>query len=121
VEFSATHQGNKVFDLKATLPESTLGHVAVPLDIKTGVDTLNTPRQNPKTPGFIPKQTRYGTAFGATMIFSPWDNLTDTLTIHGEDLHYGGLLKSWKFEPALKMHTKDFKICAFKPDGWSTV
>jgi hypothetical protein len=85
MNFTSTHQGNKVLDLSVQLPESTEGHVTVPLDLKTESDTLITPRQSPLVPGFIPHQTRYGTAFSATMNFAPWDASKDSLTIHGED------------------------------------
>jgi hypothetical protein len=55
------------------------------------------------------------------MKFAAWNAETDTLAIHNGEPHYGDLLKSWNFQPALKMHTDDFKIVAMKPDGWSVV
>ena len=55
----------------------------------------------------------------ATMHFAPWDAAADSLEVHDEDAYYGALLKSWNFVPELKMHATDFKIVAFKPDGWN--
>jgi hypothetical protein len=121
LEFRGSHLGNQVISMRIILPESTDGHVTVPVDAQTGPDTCLTPRQNPLVAGFIPKQTRYGQAFSATMHFSPWKPNTDTLVIYNEENHYGALLKSWQFEPALKMHCRDLKIVAFKPSGWSTL
>ncbi len=118
VSFSARHQGRNVFTLRARMPESVEGHVSLPVDARTEPDACITPRQNPLKAGFIPKQTRYATAMAATMAFSPWDPSTDTLEIQGEDDYFGGLLKSWNFQPELKMHTSDFKVVAIKPAGW---
>jgi len=53
------------------------------------------------------------------MHFAPWDAAADSLEVHDEDAYYGALLKSWNFVPLLKMHATDFKIVAFKPDGWN--
>ena len=64
------------------------------------------------------KQTRYQQAFSASMHFHPWDQKTDTLIVYDEEAYFGAMLKSWEFEPALKMHCSDLKIVAFKPDGW---
>ena len=118
VGFSGALLGKKAITARVTLPEHVAGSIAVPVDARTTSDGCITPNQNPLVPGFIPKQTRYGQAFCATLHLSPWDPTTDTLEIHGDDLFYGALLKSWNFIPALKMHAPDFKIVAFKPDGW---
>jgi hypothetical protein len=120
IEFVGAHLDRRVISMCITLPESTNEHVTVPVEAQTGPDTCLTPQQNPFVAGFIPKQTRYGQAFSATMHFSTWDLNTDTLIIHNEEHHYGALLKSWEFEPALKMHCKDLRIVAFKPSGWDT-
>ncbi|ANU08435.1 hypothetical protein [Paraurantiacibacter namhicola] len=116
--FAANHLGRSVYTLRARLPEAVEGHVSVSVDVATGPDTCITPSQNPHKAGFIPKQTRYATAMAATLAFAPWDTATDTLEIQGEDDHFGGLLKSWNFQPELKMHTSDFKVVARKPAGW---
>ena len=36
----------------------------------------------------------------------------------GSDDYYSSVLRAWKFEPKLKMHTSDFQIAAFKPSNW---
>jgi hypothetical protein len=119
VRFNGGLHGKKAITVRAGLPEHAPGSVAVPVDARTAPDACLTPNQNPLVPGFIPKQTRYGQAFSATMHFSPWDAATDALEVHDEDAYYGALLKSWNFVPELKMHATDFKIVAFKPDGWN--
>ena len=118
MHFAATHLGRRVYVLDAQLPERCEGAVTIPIDAQTEADGCITPRQNPLVPGYIPKQTRYGTAMAATLTFAPWNPQTDRLEIFGEDDHFGGLLKSWNFEPELKMHTRDFKVVARKPAGW---
>lgn len=118
VRFTGALQGRTAITAEVRLPEASAGSVTVPVDARTAPDGCVTPNQNPRVPGFIPKQTRYGQAFCATMHFAPWDAATDTLEVHAQDTFYGALLRSWNFVPALKMHASDFKIVAFKPDGW---
>ena len=119
IRFTGGLHGKKAITVRAGLPENTPGSVTVPVDARTAPDACLTPNQNPLVPGFIPKQTRYGQAFSATMHFAPWDAAADSLEVHDEDAYYGALLKSWNFVPVLKMHATDFKIVAFKPDGWN--
>ena len=38
--------------------------------------------------------------------------------VYKDDVYFGAVLKSWDFKPALKMHSSDLRIVAFKPDGW---
>ncbi len=118
MSFTGALLGQKAITAKVALPEQLAGCVSVPVDASTAVDGCVTPSQNPLIAGFIPKQTRYGQAFCANLHLAPWDSSTDTLEIHSADSFYGALLKSWDFVPAVKMHTSDFKIVAFKPDGW---
>ena len=117
-KIEGSHQGNRVIDIAIRLPESQDGHVTVPVDVRSAPDTCLTPTQNPLQPGFIPKQTRYGQAFAATMHFLPWDESTDWMTVHAEERFFGGLLASWNFVPRLKMHCSDLRVVAFKPAGW---
>ena len=118
VEFEGALQGKKAISLRVRRPEAIDGCITIPLDERTGPDTCVTPNQHPVRPGFIPKQTRYGQAFAATMHFAPWDEGTDSLTVYAEEDHFGSLLKSWDFKPALKMHCSDLRVVAFKPAGW---
>jgi hypothetical protein len=119
VAFEASHQGNRVFSLLARRPEGVEGHVVVAVDERTGPDSCITPKQNPREASFVAMQTRYGQAFAATMHFSPWDETTDSLTLHGEEEYFGARLRRWEFTPALKMHCPDLRIVAFKPAGWA--
>ncbi len=118
VEFEGSHQGRRVIFLRVKRPEYVPGHVTIALDERTGRDSCITPRQNPWKASFVAKQTRYGQAFAATMHFSPWDQTTDSITIFDDEDYFGGLLRRWGFEPALKMHCQDLRIVAFKPAGW---
>ena len=116
--FEGSLQGNKVISLNIKLPESLPEHVAVDIDLLTPKGSCITPKQNPFKANFVAKQTRYQQAFTATMNFFPWDPETDSIKIYGDEEYFGALLKSWEFEPALKMHSSDLRIVAFKPDGW---
>ena len=120
VAFTGALHGNKAVAVRAVLPESVEGCVTVPVDAKAAPGSCITPKQNPLKAGFIPKQVRYTTALAATMHFSPWDPDTDKFELFDEEEHYGALLKSWNFEPALKMNTRDLKIVALKPTGWAS-
>jgi hypothetical protein len=118
IVIEASHQGNKAVSINVKRPESVADHVSITADERTAPDTCITPRQHPVKATFVAKQTRYGQAFAATMNFSPWDPTTDSIVIFDEEDYFGALLKSWSFEPALKMHCSDLKIVAFKPNGW---
>jgi hypothetical protein len=120
VRFEGSHQGNKVISLSVERPENIEGHIVVDVDELTPQGACITPKQNPNKASFVSKQTRYSQAFAATMCFSPWDEDTDSLTIYDNESYFGGLLKSWEFKPALKMHCSDLRIVAFKPDGWDS-
>ena len=116
--FKASLQGNKVFKLDIKLPESISEHVTVDIDLITPKGSCITPKQNPFKANYVAKQTRYQQAFTATMNFFPWDPETDSFSVYQDEEYFGSLLKSWEFEPALKMHSSDLRIVAFKPDGW---
>tara|TARA_B100001123_G_scaffold1069_1_gene1473 strand:+ start:1488 stop:2393 length:906 start_codon:yes stop_codon:yes gene_type:complete len=118
VVFEGSHQSNKVISIYAKRPESIDGHVVIDADELTPQGSCITPKQNPLAPGFVAKQTRYSQAFAATMYFSPWDKSTDSLIIYDNETYFGALLKSWAFQPELKMHCSNLRIVAFKPSGW---
>lgn len=109
--FNAEHQGEAVISMRAKLPEHTPGVVTVPQEAQTPKDGCLTPR-------WYVKQTRYGQAFKATLHIAPWDPSTDSLKVHSTGGEYGSILSRWNFQPALKVHSSDFKIVAFKPSGW---
>ena len=119
VSFTARHQGKRVMSLKLKRPESINDHLLVEADALTEPGSCITPKQNPHTPSFVSKQTRYTQAFSASMYLSPWDDATDSLSIYNEEDFFGGLLSRWNFEPHLKMHCSNLKIVAFKPEGWN--
>ncbi len=116
--FEGSLQGNKIIKLNIKLPESIPEHVSVDIDLITPKGSCITPKQNPFKANFVAKQTRYQQAFTATMNFLPWDTETDSLMVYKDEEYFGALLKSWDFKPALKMHSSDLRIVAFKPDGW---
>jgi len=109
--FHAEHMGKPVISMRAKLPEHTPGVVTVPQEVETTKDQCLTPR-------WSVKQTRYGQAFKATMHISPWDPKTDSIEVNREAGEYGEMLSRWNFQPAVKVHSTDFKIVAFKPSGW---
>lgn len=119
VNFKSKHQGHRVFSLSVRRPEVIKGHTIVEVDEVTPEGSCITPKQNPLKASFVAKQTRYSQAFAATMHFSLWEDDFDSLVIFDEEEYFGGLLKSWEFKPALKMHCSDLRIVAFKPDGWN--
>lgn len=95
------------------LPEVTKGVVAVPVNVRTADDGVVS------GPLFSVQQTRFGEAFNTTQNIAPWNPTTDTIEL-GRDDYYSSVLKAWKFEPKLKMHTNDFQIAAFKPSNWQS-
>lgn len=111
VSFSAEHQSKAVISMRVKLPEKSPDVVTTPQEVATPKDACLTPR-------WVVKQTRYGQAFKATMHTAPWDPNMDQFTVHAEGGDYGSILSSWDFQPALKVHSSDFKIAAMKPAGW---
>jgi len=120
VDFHAKHLGTPLFGqerfvdaLKVSLqlPEKTKGKIAVPVNIRTADDAVI------GGPLWNVHQVRFGQAFNTTQIIAPWDSKTDTIEI-GTDEYYSSVLRAWKFQPKLKMHTDDFQIAAFKPSNW---
>merc|ERR1712232_1026754 len=121
VHFHAQHLG-KTFGVGPThfvdaltvsvqLPEKTKGVVSVPTNVKTTDDGVI------GGPLFMVQQIRFGEAFNTTQNIAPWNPSTDSIK-PGTDDYYSSVLKSWKFQPKLKMHTDDFQIAAFKPINW---
>lgn len=120
VEFEAQHlaknflgQASFVDAIKASvkLPEMSKTNTPVPVNVKTAPDGVI------GGPLYLVQQVRFGEAFNTTQNIAPWDPTTDTFQI-GHDDYYSSVLKAWKFEPKLKMHTNDFQIAAFKPSNW---
>lgn len=119
VHFQAQHiktvSGKKTFVdavvANVKLPEKTEGVMVIPVDARTGPDTVI------GGPLWNVQQTRFGQAFNTTMNIAPWDSKVDRLEI-GHDDYFSTVLRAWNFEPKLKMHTDDFQIAAFKPINW---
>jgi hypothetical protein len=122
VDFLAEHSGKKAVSLHVDIPiEGAEGTVTIPLEIETAPDALiSGPRLGGTHKGHNGSlQTRYGVAFKCTQHVKLWDPATDSLEF-GDDLHYATPIKGWNFEPALKVHSPDFKILAHKPSNWLT-
>lgn len=116
VEFHARHlSGAEQFvdSLKVSLQlsEKSPGSVAVPTNVRTPDDGVI------GGPLFMVQQTLFGEAFNTTQNIAPWNSTTDHLEL-GTDDYYSSVLRAWRFEPKLKMHTDDFQIVAFKPSNW---
>jgi hypothetical protein len=115
VVFEAKHAGKKVVSLSAKLPETEESPMTIPIDAKTGPDTVIGAPIGYRHNGC--HQTRFGQAFKCTQIASAWNASTDKLEF-GDDDHYAQPIKRWDFTPILKVHSDDFKIAAFRPSGW---
>jgi len=121
VRFHAQHLGKTLgvgplhmvdsLTVSIQLPEKSKGVVAVPTNVRTADDAVI------GGPLFMVQQTRFGEAFNTTQNIAPWNPDTDSIKL-GTDDYYSSVLKSWNFEPKLKMHTDDFQIAAFKPINW---
>jgi len=122
VDFHAKHLGkplpfsrDKVFvdalRVSVALPEKDAHNVAIPTDVKTAPDAVV------GGPLWMYQQVRFGEAFNTTQNIAPWNPVTDRFEL-GTDEYYSSVLKMWKFQPKLKMHTDDFQIAAFKPINW---
>jgi len=120
VTFHAMHLGKDLLQreqfvdaltVSVALPERDKAHVSLPLDIRTADDGVV------GGPLYMVQQVRFGEAFNVTQNIAPWNTATDRITL-GSDDYYSSVLKAWKFEPKLKMHTDDFQIVAFKPSNW---
>jgi hypothetical protein len=117
--FDAKHSGKKAVSMSMRLPEADEGAMTLPLDAKTGPDTvIGAPQLGGTHQGHNgAHQVRFGQAFKCTQHVKPWDAKTDKLTF-GDDDHYAKNIKKWDFTPILKVHSPDFKIAAFKPSNW---
>jgi hypothetical protein len=124
VRFHAKHLGSVVpgvhvgpktmvdaLTVSLQLPEKSKGNIAIPTNVRTADDAVV------GGPLFMVQQVLFGEAFNTTQNIAPWNAETDTIAF-GHDDYYTSVLKSWNFEPKLKMHTDDFQIAAFKPINW---
>lgn len=115
ISFDGKHLGKKIVSMSLRLPEADEGAITIPLEAKTGPDTVISCPKNYKWQGA--NQVRFGQAFKCTQHLKPWDEKTDTLTF-GDDPFYAEPIKKWGFTPIMKVHSPDFKIAAFKPVSW---
>jgi len=121
VNFHAQHvRKNLIFDtetyvdsltVSVQLSEKSEGNIPVPVNVRTADDGVV------GGPLYMVQQTRFGEAFNVTQNIAPWNSKTDSIEF-GTDDYYSSVLKAWKFDPKLKMHTDDFQIVAFKPSNW---
>jgi len=121
VDFHAQHIG-KAFGIgpetyvdaikvSVQLSEKSDGNIPVPVNVRTADDGVI------GGPLWLVHQVRFGQAFNTTQNIAPWNAKTDSIEF-GTDYYYSSVLKAWKFDPKLKMHTDDFQIAAFKPANW---
>lgn len=121
VTFEAQHMGRIMGvgpytyapSIKATvkLPETLPHHTALPMNIRSPADAVVGGPLN------IMQQVRFGEAFNTTQYSAPWDPASDSLQLGSDDCCCS-VLKRWRFQPLVKMHTDDFQIVAFKPSNW---
>jgi len=121
VEFHAKHIGQRwpfgpkemvdAVGLSMKMPETEANNIAIPVNVRTADDGVVGGPLN------IIQQVRFGQAINVTQNIAPWNPKTD-LFVAGSDEYYSSVIKAWKFNPKLKMHTKDFQIVAFKPANW---
>jgi len=119
LEFEAEHQGQKALTFKCKLPETVEGAVTIPMEVaKSAPDgQIGAPRHGGTHKGHNGAlQSLYATSVKCTQTMAPWDAATDVLEI-GPNEHYLPISR-WDFEPKVKAHSTDFKICAHKPSGW---
>jgi len=109
VDFEASHLGKTAFNLHVEIPqEGTEGTLTSPMDVETAPDALI----GGPCRGDLAK-TEYGVALKSTQNIKRWNSATDSLKF-GDDPHYGVPIKSWNFEPVLKMHSSDFKMVQYR-------
>lgn len=129
IEFDLEHDGKKGLTVRAKLPGTKKADEKYPvqeieqlrmtLDVEMPASGIvSCPRMGGSHKGHNgAKQTRFAQHLCCTQHLGPWDPTTDSIQF-GDDFHYGAPISRWNFEPVLKAHIPDFKIAAFKPDGW---
>lgn len=116
VNFNAKHLGKQIIAMSVRLPEADEGAITVPLEAESAKGGLiSCPRHSGQVDN-MGRQTRYSTAVKCTQHVKPWDPKTDSLVL-GDDDFYAAGPKRWGFIPVLKVHSPDFKIVAWGPEG----
>lgn len=105
------HSGKQAVSLRMVVPKKGMeGTLTTPMEVETAEDALiSGPRITEQ-----PKQTRYGVHYKCTQHVQRWNPETDSLEF-GDDDHFASPIKSWNFEPILKIHSPDFKMILRKP------
>jgi len=119
VDFDVTHNGKKAVTMQCVLPDTDPNALKVPVDVlETAPDScIGGPRLGGTHKGHNGAiQSYYSTSVKCTQIVAGWNPNTDSLRIGDAD-HYVPLSR-WDFQPLVKVHSPDFKICAHQPSGW---
>jgi hypothetical protein len=129
IEFDLEHDGKKGVAVRAKLPGTKKADEKYPIQeidqLRLSLDVeipasgiVSCPRLGGSHKGHNGgSQTRFAQHLCCTQHLAPWDPTTDSIEF-GDDLHYGSPISRWDFQPMLKAHIPNFKIAAFKPNGW---
>jgi hypothetical protein len=129
VEFDMQHDGKNGLEVRVKLPGTKkegekypiqeVEQLRLALNVEIPPDgIISCPRLGGSHKGHNgAKQTRFAQHLCCTQHLAPWDPATDSIEF-GDDSHYGAPMSRWSFVPVLKAHIPDFKIAAFKPNGW---
>ena len=119
LEFDCHHHDAMAVTLRCALPETDPDALTVPVEVARTPDdaSISGPRLGGTHRGHNgANQTLYATSLKCTQVVAAWNAETDSLTL-GDNEHYRPLAR-WGYEPAVKVHAPDFKICAHRPSGW---
>jgi len=129
VEFDMEHDGKKGMEVRVKLPGAKkegekypvqdIEELRLALNLKLPAEAIiSCPRLGGSHRGHNgAKQTRFAQHLCCTHHIAPWDPATDSIKFF-DDAHYGAPMSRYNFTPVLKVHCPDFKIAAFKPNGW---
>ena len=119
IEFDAKHNKLNAVFLHARLPSYEDGHLTVPLEVSrspanAGIGSpINGGTHKGHNGAF---QSLYSTSVKCTQTIAKWNSDRDVISF-GDSQHYYPI-KTWNFQPLLKVYSDDFKICAHRPSGW---
>lgn len=129
MEFDMEHGGKMGLQVRAVLPGTKKPGSTYPVQeidqLRLALDVMIPPDGIISSPSLGgthrdhngSHQVRFAQHLNCTQHMAPWDPATDSIKF-GDDSHYGAPISKWDFVPILKAHVPDFKICAFKPNGW---
>lgn len=119
VIFGCSHENTEAISMTCILPDKDPNALTIPVEVMEGAPDSNigSPRLGGTHKGHNgAHQSFYSCSVKCTQIVGAWNPETDSLKI-GDNAHYLPLSR-WGFQPLVKVHSPDFKICAHKPSGW---